>query len=118
MASRRTRINRAVRELRALLSSSPHVLQAATIGDDVAAAEVVTTVIDAAGTLGEVMGAKEFAAELGVTVQNLRKVANLPEPVAEVSATPLWDADAARAFARERRRNRPSRWKNDKKRRG
>lgn len=53
----------------------------------------------------ELMGAKEAQAELGVTQRsNLRKVAGLPEPIAELAAGPVWLASEIRALARERRR--------------
>jgi hypothetical protein len=105
MASRRTRINRAAK----VIAERFHLPKAGRI--------VAPELVDAIGC-PDLMGAKEVAAELGVTVQNLRKVANLPEPVEEVSATPLWDAETVRAFARERRRNPPGRWNSKQKRRG
>lgn len=52
--------------------------------------------------LPELMGAYEACQELGVASGNLRKVAGLPEPVAQVKATALWLAEDIRALARKR----------------
>src|SRR5688500_1292625 len=92
MASRRTRINRVEKAWPVKLG---------TILDK----EYAAVAVDAAGC-PDLMGTKEVIAELGVT--DLRKVAGLPDPVAEVEATRLWDADAIKALARERKRNPPS----------
>ena len=76
---------------------------------------MIAAALDAAGC-PDVMGAKEVAAELSVGVANLRAVARLPEPVTEVSATRLWDADEVRKFARERARKRAAEAGNYRKR--
>jgi hypothetical protein len=93
VASRRTRINRAGRAIRT------HVQGLLDGVERVIAADA----LDAAGC-PDLMGAKEVAAELGTSVPNLRAVRDLPEAVAEVAATRLWDADEIRRFARERKR--------------
>ena len=97
MASRETRIKRVDRAIRFHIGR--------LLGGNVDARVIARTAVDAAGH-ADVMGAKEVAAELGVGVANLRAVARLPEPVTEVSATRLWDADEVRKFARERARKR------------
>jgi hypothetical protein len=50
----------------------------------------------------ELMGAKEAAEAIGCRQTNLRQIAGLPDPVAVVSATTLWDADEIRDFAERR----------------
>ena len=101
MASRETRIKRVIRSLREHIGAEPRTL--------------ATCIVNEVGH-GDVMGAKEVAAELGVGVANLRAVARLPEPITEVSATRLWDADEIRKFARERARKRAAEAGNYRKR--
>lgn len=49
------------------------------------------------------MGAAEAAAELGVKVQNLRKVRGLPAPRQYLASGPVWAADDIKPFAAKRR---------------
>lgn len=100
MASRRARIARVTKALRAARLR------------DMTNPEVARAAVDAVGC-PDLMGVKEVIVCLGVS--DLRKVANLPEPVAEVEATRLWDADEIRALARERKRNPPGRWNSKQK---
>lgn len=110
MASRETRIKRVARALFPL--AYLHGLDASTTR------QVAKTAIDAAGP-PDLVGAAEFADLLGVLNSNLRRVSGLPKPIAMLKVGPVWDAEEAKAFARERERNPPSRWNNTtKKRRG
>lgn len=95
MASRETRIKRAIRATYPL---------AYLYGiDGKAMREIVKRTLDSAG-LPDIMAAKEVQETLGVT--DLRKVAGLPESEEGVSAAPrLWEADKIKALARERQRS-------------
>lgn len=60
----------------------------------------------------EIMGTAETAEALGVTVQNLRFVSDLPEPIARIRASRIWLAADIREFAevfRARNHNRRNR---------
>ena len=50
------------------------------------------------------MGVAEVAEALGIHNANIDKQKGLPEPVATIRATRVWDADEIRAFAEERKR--------------
>jgi hypothetical protein len=50
----------------------------------------------------DVVGAAEAAQVLGVSQTNLRVVSGLPEPIAKLRATSLWDGAAIRRLAAER----------------
>jgi hypothetical protein len=63
------------------------------------------------GTVRELMGVKEAAAELGVRASNLDRIVGLPEPAYapyyeppwRLSAGRFWVADEIRQFAEQRR---------------
>lgn len=50
--------------------------------------------------LPELMGATEAAAAIGVKVQNLGSIRDLPEPDQELLAGRIWRADKIRDFAK------------------
>lgn len=50
----------------------------------------------------DLMGAREVAAELGVSPSNLGKVADLPPPAKELIRGRLWRADVIYQFAQRR----------------
>jgi len=52
----------------------------------------------------DIIGAKEAAAILGVTVSNLNQIAHMPEPYLRIAATQLWRREDMEAFAVERNR--------------
>lgn len=57
----------------------------------------------------ELMGGAEACAELGVASGNLRQLAGLPEPVAQLKQGPIWLASSIRAFGEERAERRSAR---------
>jgi hypothetical protein len=54
----------------------------------------------------ELMGAAEVARELGINVSNVGRIAGIPEPLQQLAATRVWDAEEIREFSRERARRR------------
>jgi hypothetical protein len=49
----------------------------------------------------DIVGSKEAAEILGINPRNLLPTPGLPEPVAVLAATKVWDGAEIRAFARE-----------------
>ncbi len=61
----------------------------------------------------DVMGAAEASTALGVNQCNLRVVGGLPEPIARLAATPLWNGADIRRLAAKRRAVKRTRTRGD-----
>lgn len=87
------------------------LLRAALDGDEDCRETAIEDAIDLArcvwasspGEALELMGSREASELLGVKTPNLRKLAGLPAPLAELKSGPVWDGSAIRALAERRR---------------
>lgn len=101
------------------IKNAREALEAAALTNDVNAAlddtiDALQELVTALGQtrvrrMPELMGGYEACQELGVASGNLRQLAGLPEPVAQLKQGPIWLASSIRAFAEVREERRAAR---------